>query len=611
MGLWYSKDTDMSLPAYANADHAGCQDTRRSTSGSAQFLGDKLVSWSSKKQKSTAISSTEAEYIVLSGCCSQFIWMRSQLTDYGFKFNKIPLYCDNKSAIALCCNNVQHSRAKLIDIHYHFIKDQVENGICDNPSNSVLKHNLVFTLLLNKQTSGKIVPKEERLDIGKCNERLNPGKIQGGAHISSCSGCSGSHFMLLYSRWTIRMSSNCNLEGLQRYLLGSAWGVHILKRHESSRSPGLSKLTTVPVSAEEPTGKSKRVKRPTKKSTKAPARRRKRWMLLETHQSGSGTVTKTAPSAAKIKPSVTSEGTGVKPGVPDVTEEESSESKVESWGNDEDDSNNEQESSGEDSDQKNDSDNDKTQSDNENELNSEHETDENISGSESDQDKNEDEDDEEEVKDELVKTPSNDSDDEDETKITDKAEGDEDEEMDYTTSQLYDDVDIRLNEPVDIDKILQVIKDAYVTVSTIPQKTKVPVTSSSHSSDLAAKFLNFSDIPHTDEEIVSPRDYTPPSSHNHYHPSLLHTLSIQQSLTPSNTEATNPLSTLPNFASIFQFNNKVTTLKKEVIELKKDPLHTQVTALVDDHLDARLGATREEFHETLFRIITARITEQV
>ncbi|GJU28639.1 retrovirus-related pol polyprotein from transposon TNT 1-94 [Tanacetum coccineum] len=96
MGLWYSKDTDMSLTAYADADHAGCQDTRRSTSGSAQFLGDKLVSWSSKKQKSTAISSTKAEYIALSGCCSQILWMRSQLTNYGFKFNKIPLYCDNK-----------------------------------------------------------------------------------------------------------------------------------------------------------------------------------------------------------------------------------------------------------------------------------------------------------------------------------------------------------------------------------------------------------------------------------------------------------------------------------------------------------------------------------
>nr|GEW41819.1 copia protein [Tanacetum cinerariifolium] len=89
----------------------GYQDTRRSTSGSAQFLGDKLVSWSSKKQKSTMISTTEAEYIAMSGCCAQILWIISQLTDYGFDFNKIPLYCDNRSAIALCCNNVQHSRA--------------------------------------------------------------------------------------------------------------------------------------------------------------------------------------------------------------------------------------------------------------------------------------------------------------------------------------------------------------------------------------------------------------------------------------------------------------------------------------------------------------------
>ncbi|GKF48025.1 hypothetical protein Tco_0141276 [Tanacetum coccineum] len=131
MGLWYSKDTDMSLTTYADADHVGCQDTRRSTSGSAQFLGDRLVSWSSKKQKSTASSSMEAEYISLSRCCTQILWMCSQLIDYGFRFNKIPLYCDNKSAIDLCCNNVQHSRAKHIDIRYHSIEEQVENGIVE------------------------------------------------------------------------------------------------------------------------------------------------------------------------------------------------------------------------------------------------------------------------------------------------------------------------------------------------------------------------------------------------------------------------------------------------------------------------------------------------
>ncbi|GKD93067.1 hypothetical protein Tco_1372904 [Tanacetum coccineum] len=121
----------MALTAYADADHAGFQDTRRSTSGSAQFLRDRLVSWSSKKQKSTVISTTEAEYIAMSGCCAQILWMRSQLSDYGFVFNKIPLYCDNSSAIALYYNNVQHARSKHIDIRHHFIREQVEKGVVE------------------------------------------------------------------------------------------------------------------------------------------------------------------------------------------------------------------------------------------------------------------------------------------------------------------------------------------------------------------------------------------------------------------------------------------------------------------------------------------------
>ncbi|GJY90495.1 retrovirus-related pol polyprotein from transposon TNT 1-94 [Tanacetum coccineum] len=115
----------------ANADHAGCQDTRRSTSGCMQLSGDILVSWSSKRQKNTVISSTKAEYIAISGCCAQILWMRSQLIDYRLGFIKIPMYYDNKSTIALCCNNVQHSRSKHIDIRFHFIKEQVENGVVE------------------------------------------------------------------------------------------------------------------------------------------------------------------------------------------------------------------------------------------------------------------------------------------------------------------------------------------------------------------------------------------------------------------------------------------------------------------------------------------------
>nr|GEZ48429.1 putative ribonuclease H-like domain-containing protein [Tanacetum cinerariifolium] len=129
MCAWYQDrpikkhDSSVALTTFADAAHTGCQDTRRSTSGSVQVLGERLISWSSKRQKSAAISSTEAEYISLSRCCAQILWMLSQLSDYGLGFNKIPMYCDNKSAIALCCNNVQHSRSKHIDIRYHFIKE--------------------------------------------------------------------------------------------------------------------------------------------------------------------------------------------------------------------------------------------------------------------------------------------------------------------------------------------------------------------------------------------------------------------------------------------------------------------------------------------------------
>nr|GEW95516.1 uncharacterized mitochondrial protein AtMg00810-like [Tanacetum cinerariifolium] len=102
IGLLYPKDTDFELTAFSDLDHVGCLDTRKSTLGGIQFLeGDKLVSWSSKKQNSTSMSTAKAEYVSLSACCAQFLWMRTQLTDYGFHFDKIPMYCDSKKAIAI------------------------------------------------------------------------------------------------------------------------------------------------------------------------------------------------------------------------------------------------------------------------------------------------------------------------------------------------------------------------------------------------------------------------------------------------------------------------------------------------------------------------------
>ncbi|GJR16721.1 retrovirus-related pol polyprotein from transposon TNT 1-94 [Tanacetum coccineum] len=126
-----------------------------------------LVSWSSKRQKSVAISSTKAEYIAMSGCCAQILWMRSQLIDYGLGFNKIPMYRDNKSVIALCCNNVQHSQSKHIDIKFYFIKEQVENEVVE------LYFNYGHHKSSAKALDDELVAPENRLKIGKSNLRLS------------------------------------------------------------------------------------------------------------------------------------------------------------------------------------------------------------------------------------------------------------------------------------------------------------------------------------------------------------------------------------------------------------------------------------------------------
>nr|GEY49885.1 Gag-Pol polyprotein [Tanacetum cinerariifolium] len=89
---------------------------------------DKLVCWSSKKQNCVSISKAESEYVAVSSCCAQVLWMRTQLTDYGFFYDKVPIYGDSKNAIAISCNPVQHTHTKHIDVRYYFIKDHVEKG---------------------------------------------------------------------------------------------------------------------------------------------------------------------------------------------------------------------------------------------------------------------------------------------------------------------------------------------------------------------------------------------------------------------------------------------------------------------------------------------------
>nr|GEU83524.1 hypothetical protein [Tanacetum cinerariifolium] len=342
------------------------------------------------------------------------------------------------------------------------------------------------------------------------------------------------------------------------------------RKFKKSASP---KLTTVPVSPEEPTRKSKRVKRPAKKSTNA--------LTI-------GVVIRDTlvMYLAKKKEKVIVE--------------------------DEDDDHNDQDSRSEGSDQESDSGDDNSQSDKERGSDSEHETDENELGFESDQEENEEdvEDDEEERMTSLLKprptipmmkTKPMLNQRMNELVNTDKGfiqkEGTDGDMI--NVQQENENLEITLD---------QVIEDAHVTISTVPKKTKVPVTSSSHSSELAAKFLNFVDIHvlvitesllvFTTVILQSFLSFTPLPSQSTPTP-------------PPITEATNPLSTLLNFTSVFQFN-RVSTLEKEVVKLKKDDLlNTQVTALVDEHLDSRLGATRDEFMSCLLASITTRITEQV
>jgi hypothetical protein len=86
------------------------------------------MSWSSKKQNSIALSTVEAKYVAASACCAQLLWMKQTLNDYGCRFTKIPLLCDNESAIKLANNPVSHSRTKHIDIHHHFLRDHETKG---------------------------------------------------------------------------------------------------------------------------------------------------------------------------------------------------------------------------------------------------------------------------------------------------------------------------------------------------------------------------------------------------------------------------------------------------------------------------------------------------
>jgi hypothetical protein len=166
LGIWYPKDTGFDLTGYTDSDYAGCRIDRKSTSGSCQFLGRRLISWYSKKQHSVSTSTAEAEYIAAGSCCAQILWIRNQLNDYGLVLNKIPIFCDNTSAIAISNNPVQHSRTKHIDIRYHFIREHVMNEtvvLHFVPTEDQLAD--IFTKPLDESTFSRLVGELGMLNI--------------------------------------------------------------------------------------------------------------------------------------------------------------------------------------------------------------------------------------------------------------------------------------------------------------------------------------------------------------------------------------------------------------------------------------------------------------
>ncbi|KAJ9548150.1 hypothetical protein OSB04_020693 [Centaurea solstitialis] len=121
--LWYPRDSGFDLTAFSDSDFAGCKLDRKSTTGGCHLLGGKLVSWTSKKQNSVSTSTAEAEYVAPGSCCAQVLWMRNQLLDYGFQLSKIPVYCDNTSAIAITTiiDHVMNG-----DVELHFIPTEYQ-----------------------------------------------------------------------------------------------------------------------------------------------------------------------------------------------------------------------------------------------------------------------------------------------------------------------------------------------------------------------------------------------------------------------------------------------------------------------------------------------------
>jgi hypothetical protein len=127
-GIWYSASSSLDLVGFSDADFAGCGIDRKSTFGTCHFLGSSLVCWSSQKQSSVAQSITEAKYVAAASCYSQILWIVYTMRDFEVSFERVPLMCDNTSAISVAKNPVFHKKMRYVERRHHFLRDHVEKG---------------------------------------------------------------------------------------------------------------------------------------------------------------------------------------------------------------------------------------------------------------------------------------------------------------------------------------------------------------------------------------------------------------------------------------------------------------------------------------------------
>ncbi|GJZ96018.1 retrovirus-related pol polyprotein from transposon TNT 1-94, partial [Tanacetum coccineum] len=641
--------------------------------------------------------------------------IRIFLTDYGFQSNKIPLYCDNKSVIALCCNNVQHSRAQHIDVRYHFIKEQVENGILelyfvwteyqlaghltkpfgaekiqlrDSKRLVFLSRTMNPTAASQIALDNALVPPKARLKIGECNRRIEFSKPQREAtyqvtldalKLSPCYPTflitAGVPEIYMHQFWNtvtkicpklpdqpfdIPPSTNedivsfisehgyiGNIETLpelfvdhmhqpwrtfatiiNRYISGKTTGLdklrlsraqilwemyhyknvdffeHTLGKDLLSRSdnpllngkacpipgakepkkarkfkkPASPKQKTVPVSSKEPTkkpGKAKKYVTSTKKTSTKPKPTKKKAPVKADR--GDGTNFESGvPDEKQRNISGTDEGTGAKPGVPDVPKYDY-ESDKESWG-------------------------DSGEEDNDDEYDTEDDDDNDGNDDDDDNDDDDNDDDDKEYVDEFTDKEDDD----------DNAKEETEEDLD-DAEELYRDVNVNLRkEDVEMTDADQVVRDT--------QNTKGPMQSSSVSFDFTEKLLNFENVSPADNEIASLMDTTVHHEEPSGQSSSLFTVPITiipkitsaftttipppppsfnplpQQATPTPTptvlEETTLFPALPDFSSVFRFNDRVTNLERDLSEMKQVDQYAQaissIPVIVDRYIDNKL-----------------------